>query len=97
MRSDGSGSRLRDDREKRGSDRDQRGDDDDRGCPCHPAGIPVFVATNTINVAMELSPRKDIRLFVTGGELHGGWFSLVGPPRRNGLREYVLRQGIPER
>jgi DeoR family transcriptional regulator of aga operon len=51
-----------------------------------PAGIPVFVATNTINLAMELSPRKDVRLFVTGGELHGGWFSLVGPAATESLK-----------
>jgi DeoR family transcriptional regulator of aga operon len=51
-----------------------------------PAGGLIFVATNTINVAMELSPRKDIRLFVTGGDLHGGWFSLVGHAACDALR-----------
>lgn len=51
-----------------------------------PPGGPFFVATNTINVAMELSPRKDIRLFITGGELHGGWFSLVGHTAVESLR-----------
>ena len=28
---------------------------------------------------MELSARKDIDVFVTGGHLRGDWFSLVGP------------------
>ena len=28
---------------------------------------------------MELSNRKDIDVFVTGGHLRGDWFSLVGP------------------
>lgn len=39
----------------------------------------ITVVTNTVNVAMELSKRKDIHVFVTGGHLRGDWFSLVGP------------------
>ncbi len=39
----------------------------------------ITVITNTVNVAMELSKRKDIDVFVTGGHLRGDWFSLVGP------------------
>jgi DeoR family transcriptional regulator of aga operon len=39
----------------------------------------VTVVTNTVNVAMELSNRKDVHVFVTGGHLRGDWFSLVGP------------------
>lgn len=42
-------------------------------------GSNVTVVTNTVNVAMELSKRDDINVFVTGGFLRGGWFSLVGP------------------
>lgn len=38
----------------------------------------ISVVTNTVNVAMELSARKDIDVFVTGGHLRGEWFSLVG-------------------
>jgi DeoR family transcriptional regulator of aga operon len=38
----------------------------------------VTVVTNTVNVAMELSKRKDVHVFVTGGHLRGDWFSLVG-------------------
>jgi DeoR family transcriptional regulator of aga operon len=38
----------------------------------------ITVVTNTVNVAMELSKRKDIHVFVTGGHLRGEWFSLVG-------------------
>ena len=38
----------------------------------------ITVVTNTVNVAMELSKRKDIHVFVTGGHLRGDWFSLVG-------------------
>ncbi len=39
----------------------------------------ITVVTNTVNVAMELSNRKDIDVYVTGGHLRGDWFSLVGP------------------
>jgi DeoR family transcriptional regulator of aga operon len=39
----------------------------------------VTVVTSTVNVAMELSNRKDIEVFLTGGYLRGHWFSLVGP------------------
>lgn len=38
----------------------------------------ITVVTNTVNVAMELSSRSGVNVFVTGGFLHGGWFSLVG-------------------
>lgn len=38
----------------------------------------VTVVTNTVNIAMELSKRKDLAIFVTGGHLRGDWFSLVG-------------------
>lgn len=37
----------------------------------------LTIVTNTVNVAMELSNRPEISVFVTGGFLRGGWFSLV--------------------
>lgn len=43
-----------------------------------PAERKITVVTNTVNVAMELSNRPDVNIFVTGGFMHGGWFSLVG-------------------
>ena len=43
-----------------------------------PALGGLTVVTNTVNVAMELSNRRDIHVFVTGGHLRGDWFSLVG-------------------
>lgn len=46
---------------------------------CLPMNRRLTVVTNTINVAMELSKRKDVEVFVTGGVLRGTWFSLVGP------------------
>jgi DeoR family transcriptional regulator, aga operon transcriptional repressor len=39
----------------------------------------ITVVTNTVNVAMELSKRKHVDVYVTGGHLRGDWFSLVGP------------------
>lgn len=39
----------------------------------------ITIITNTVNVAMELSNRKDIEVIVTGGHLRGNWFTLVGP------------------
>ncbi len=39
----------------------------------------ISIITNTVNVAMELSNRKDIEVIVTGGHLRGNWFTLVGP------------------
>lgn len=38
----------------------------------------ITIMTNTVNVAMELSQRQDIKVFVTGGYISDGWFSLVG-------------------
>jgi DeoR family transcriptional regulator of aga operon len=39
----------------------------------------ITIITNTVNVAMELSNRKDIDVIVTGGHLRGNWFTLIGP------------------
>ena len=49
-------------------------------------GKNITVVTNTVNVAMELANRPDISVFVTGGFLHGGWFSLVGSTAIEALR-----------
>lgn len=39
----------------------------------------ITIVTNSVNVAMELSNRKDIEVVVAGGLLRGDWFTLVGP------------------
>ena len=46
---------------------------------CLKALTDITIITNTVNVAMELSNRKDIEVIVTGGHLRGSWFTLVGP------------------
>jgi DeoR family transcriptional regulator, aga operon transcriptional repressor len=43
-----------------------------------PTQRKLTLVTNTVNVAMELSSRPEISVFVTGGFMHGGWFSLIG-------------------
>jgi len=43
-----------------------------------PPDSGISVVTNAVNVAMELSKRKDIQVFLMGGHLRGDWFSLVG-------------------
>jgi DeoR family transcriptional regulator of aga operon len=57
-------------------------------------GIPldskITVVTNTANIAMELSKRKDVNVFVTGGHLHGEWFSLVGPTAIRSLENMLI-------
>jgi DeoR family transcriptional regulator of aga operon len=57
-------------------------------------GIPlnhkVTVVTSTVNVAMELSKRKDLDVFVTGGHLRGDWFSLVGPTAARSLSQLLI-------
>jgi len=57
-------------------------------------GIPlnhkITVVTSTVNVAMELSKRKDLEVFVTGGHLRGDWFSLVGPTAAQSLSQILV-------
>jgi DeoR/GlpR family transcriptional regulator of sugar metabolism len=50
----------------------------------------ISVITNTVNVAMELSARKDVDVFVTGGHLRGDWFSLVGPAAVASVRNVFI-------
>jgi DeoR family transcriptional regulator of aga operon len=38
---------------------------------CLPLNQNITVVTNTVNIAMELSKRNDIDVFVTGGHLRG--------------------------
>ncbi len=49
-----------------------------------------MVVTNTVSVAMELTNRPDISVFVTGGFLHGGWFSLVGETAIEAMRHIFV-------
>ena len=57
-------------------------------------GLPlnknITIVTNTVNIAMELSKRKDLDVFVTGGHLRGDWFSLVGPTAVQSLQSMLI-------
>lgn len=55
-----------------------------------PMNYNLTVVTNTANVTMELSKRKDVNVFVTGGHLHGEWFSLVGPTAIRSLENMLI-------
>ena len=55
-----------------------------------PMNCNITVVTNTVNVAMELSKRKDVYVFVTGGHLHGEWFSLVGSAALKSLENMLI-------
>jgi DeoR family transcriptional regulator of aga operon len=55
-----------------------------------PLNCNLTVVTNTANVVMELSKRKDIKVLVTGGTLHGEWFSLVGPHALRSLENMLI-------
>lgn len=55
-----------------------------------PINYNITVVTNTVNVAMELSQRKDVYVFVTGGHLHGEWFSLVGTAALRSLDNMLI-------
>jgi DeoR/GlpR family transcriptional regulator of sugar metabolism len=39
----------------------------------------LTIVTNALNVAMDLSRRKDVSVHLTGGYLSGEWFAMVGP------------------
>src|SRR5580698_8303545 len=55
-----------------------------------PINYNITVVTNTVNVAMELSKRRDVYVFVTGGHLHGEWFSLVGSAAIRALENMLI-------
>jgi len=55
-----------------------------------PLNHQITVVTSTVNVAMELSKRKDLDIFVTGGHLRGEWFSLVGPTAAQSLSHLLI-------
>ena len=57
-----------------------------------PINSNITVVTNTVNIAMELSKRKDINVFVTGGHLRGDWFSLVGASAVQALNNLLIHK-----
>lgn len=54
----------------------------------HRKGITVL--TNALNVAMELSHLADIKVCMTGGNLSGDWFALVGDVAQRNVGEMFV-------
>jgi DeoR family transcriptional regulator of aga operon len=50
----------------------------------------ITILTNAVNVAMELSHRSDLKVFVTGGYLSGDWFALVGPEAIQNVSSFFI-------
>jgi len=50
----------------------------------------VRVVTNAVNIAVELYRRPNASVFLTGGELRTGWFSLVGQTAVDAVREMIF-------
>jgi DeoR family transcriptional regulator of aga operon len=55
-----------------------------------PPELPVRVVTNAVNIAMELYKRENANVFLTGGELRHGWFSLVGNSAIEAMRSTIV-------
>jgi DeoR family transcriptional regulator of aga operon len=54
----------------------------------HRKGITVL--TNAVNIAMELSHLPEIRVCVTGGQLSGDWFAVVGDMAQRNVSEMFV-------
>src|SRR5207248_8925328 len=50
----------------------------------------ITVVTNAVNIAMELSHRGDLRIFMSGGYLSADWFALVGPAAIQSVSEVFV-------
>jgi DeoR family transcriptional regulator of aga operon len=48
----------------------------------------VTMIVTSVNVAMELSNRQDVTVFVPGGFMRPSWFSLIGPAAIRALRDF---------
>ena len=50
----------------------------------------ITVVTNAVNIAMELSHRSDLKIFMSGGFLSADWFALVGPAAIHSVSEIFV-------
>lgn len=50
----------------------------------------ITVVTNAVNIAMELSHRDDLKVFMSGGFLSPDWFALVGPTAIQSVSEMFV-------
>lgn len=59
-----------------------------------PPELPIRVITNAVNIAMELYRRPQTRVYLTGGDLRPGWFSLVGQAAADAMRDAIPDKAI---
>jgi DeoR family transcriptional regulator of aga operon len=57
-------------------------------------GVRARVMTNALNIAIELANQPHLQVTCTGGEVHGGYFTLTGPQAIHALREQVYDVAI---
>jgi DeoR family transcriptional regulator of aga operon len=50
----------------------------------------VTIIVTSVNVAMELSNRQDLTVFVPGGFLRPSWFSLIGPATIRAIQDFYV-------
>lgn len=50
----------------------------------------ITVVTNAVNIAMELSHRSDLKIFMAGGFLSSDWFALVGAAAIQSISEMFV-------
>lgn len=50
----------------------------------------ITVVTNAVNIAMELSHRSDLKIFMSGGYLSADWFALVGSAALQSVSEIFV-------
>lgn len=50
----------------------------------------LTIVTNAVNVAMELSRKRDFKIHLTGGLLSGDWFAMVGPRAISAMAEIKM-------
>jgi DeoR/GlpR family transcriptional regulator of sugar metabolism len=50
----------------------------------------ITVVTNAVNIAMELSHRSDLKIFMSGGFLSSDWFTLVGAAAIQSISEMFV-------
>ena len=59
-----------------------------------PPDLPIRVITNAVNIAMELYRLPQARVYLTGGDLRTGWFSLVGQAAADAMRDTIPDKAI---
>ena len=59
-----------------------------------PNNIPLEVVTNSINVVLRLSQKKNIKIYLVGGELREKSMSMTGPIAINVLKQLQLNKAF---